>query len=220
MTTLWLPLTAAVLDWLAVAFGRERLQALTKPGVIAAVLIWLLRDGPGLTFPAAFFAAGLVFSLIGDILLLPMVDRFPAGLAAFLLAHAAYILGLNQTLPPLNFSTLMFAGVIVLLASRILGRLVEAFRARGESRLLWAVRVYAGALGLMLFSGLATLARDSWSPAAALLAASGAVFFVLSDILLMWNRVVEVVPHARLKTRVLYQLGQILLAGGVIVQFS
>ena len=54
-----------------------------------------------------------MLSLAGDVLLLVPGPRFfMLGLAAFLLAHVCYIVGLNPTLPPLSS-----AGVLVVVAA-------------------------------------------------------------------------------------------------------
>lgn len=217
MENTWLPLLAAMLDWLAVRRGWDRLGMSTKPAVMLAVLAWMFLDGPGLGGPLAFIFAGVVFSLAGDVLLLPVFDRFLGGLAAFLLAHLAFIAGLNTTPPPLNFSTLLFAVVVALLAVRVYGRVRRAWLADGRERMVLPALLYAAALGGTLFSGLATLARPGWPPLAALLAASGAVLFAISDIVLAWNRFVGPIARARLKTRIPYQLGVIMIvAGGMI----
>ena len=43
-----------------------------------------------------WFVVALVFSLLGDVFLMLPSDAFVAGLSAFLLAHVAYVVALNQ----------------------------------------------------------------------------------------------------------------------------
>src|SRR3972149_296559 len=81
---------AAVIDWLAAARDDLRAERLVNPAVIVALIAAVLLAGPGV-FPArALLVIALAASLAGDLLLLPP-GRFTAGLAAFLVAHLAYL---------------------------------------------------------------------------------------------------------------------------------
>ncbi len=88
----------AILDWIAVLLAWKRVEYFTKPSVILLLLTWLILAGsqnPHLWW----FAAALVFSLAGDILLLLSNKFFLVGLFSFVLAHLAYVLGLIQPSP-------------------------------------------------------------------------------------------------------------------------
>jgi uncharacterized membrane protein YhhN len=66
----------------------------------------------------------------------------------------------------------------------------------------------------MAFSALACLARPGWPPGAALLAAGGAVLFMVSDSVLAWNRFVRPVRQVDLVVLSTYHLGQMCLIAG------
>jgi uncharacterized membrane protein YhhN len=217
MDTAWLPLGAAMLDWLGIRLGWERLQPFTKPAVMLAALAWILVDGPGFNPPILWFLLGALFSLAGDLLLLPALDRFLPGLIAFMAAHLAYTIGLNTTPFPVNASTFLFAAVVVLLLARSYRVLSGALEAGGRGALKMPVLLYTLAIGATLLSGLSTLARDAWAPGPALLAAGGALLLVLSDLLLAWNRFVRPLDDARLRIRVTYHIGQLMLIGGALL---
>ena len=70
----------------------------------------------------------------------------------------------------------------------------------------------------MLLSALLKLSDVAWAAGAALLVGFGAAAFYFSDLVLGWNRFVAPIPNGRLLNLVLYDLGQILLIAGVIVQ--
>ncbi len=86
----------AVVDWLAVWAGGpwgRRVERIAKPGVMVALIAaaWLATPvTPEARAAQPWLVAGLVASLAGDVLLLPP-GRFVAGLAAFLVAHLAYL---------------------------------------------------------------------------------------------------------------------------------
>ncbi|HUF39004.1 MAG TPA: lysoplasmalogenase [Anaerolineales bacterium] len=219
MSVAWLPLGLAALDWLALRFGWNRLEPITKPAVMFGVLAWMLANGPVFGTPVAWFFAGVALSLIGDVFLLPALDRLGPALGVFLLAHVAYITGLNAVPPPLNFSTALFALVVALPAVRVYGRISAGLNAAGRQELRLPVLFYTLALSGTMFSGLSTLANPAWPPVPALLGAGGAVMLGVSDILLGWNRFVQPTPAARFAIRATYHLGQIALVGGVLRVF-
>lgn len=219
MNSAWLPLGFALLDWIGIRLRWDRLQPITKPAVMLAVLAWVLIDGPGLGTPIVWFFIGGLLSLAGDILLLPGRDHFPAGLVAFLTAHLAYIIGLNTTPFPVNASTFLFAAVVLLLTVRAARVLTRALDHSGQPALKTPVRLYTAVIAVSLLSGLSTLARDAWAPAPALLAAGGALLLVISDLRLALDRFTTPISGARLWIRMTYHLGQVMLIGGALLFF-
>lgn len=216
---LWLPFVIAALDWLAVARGWTRVQYLTKPGTMLALLLWMWAAGraaPGGAAPGGwgwFLAAGAA-SLAGDVFLMLPREQFIPGLVSFLLAHVAYVVGLNQSPPPFNLVALVLVFAVGMVAGRIYLRVKAGLAASGHMRLHFPVLLYSTVISLMLISALFTLVRPEWPAFAALLVSAGAFLFFLSDTLLAWNRFVTPLPNARLKVRIPYHLGQITLVAG------
>ncbi len=80
----------AMANWYSRITLNDRLELFTKPlTTVGAIAIAALAGGPHAATIAAIIA--LVLCLIGDVALLPAVDRFVVGLAAFLLGHMAFI---------------------------------------------------------------------------------------------------------------------------------
>lgn len=218
-------LAVAAVDWAAVARGWKKVEYLAKPWTLAALFLFLVQFGLAETgfgsLPLVFFGLGLLFSLAGDVFLMLSDRWFLPGLVSFLLAHVAYIIGLNLPLP--QVSLLWSFGLAILLAltaSRLLRRIVEGLRAKGLARLAGPVVLYGTVITVMLLSALLTLYRADWTTAAAGLVSLGAILFYLSDILLAWNKFVTPVRNGRLANMVTYHLGQIALVAGVIIQFQ
>ena len=210
---LWIALAlgVAILDWLSVARGWQRLGYLTKPGVMGVLLAWLLSHHSVLTFVLA-----LGFSLLGDVFLMLPRERFVAGLGAFLLAHLAYLAGFLGPGWPSGEAPWLLLILVTLLGGGFYRRLAPALRQRGQARLRPAVALYTAALSAMLWAAGSTW-WQGWPSRAALSVSVGAFLFFASDGLLAWNRFVRPIPHARLKVRVLYHLGQLLLAMGIVL---
>ena len=171
---------------------------ISKAVPVLALLGWL-QDAP----PSAYrrwISIGLMFSLLGDILLAWPVDLFVFGLGAFLFAHLAYLKAYlvdcrRPAVPAL---------ILALLAG---GSLLSVMASQGLGDLLVPVSVYALAISAMLWRALARLGssvikRSAW------LAAAGALAFVVSDSLIGIDRFVQPFAAAPYLIILSYWLGQ------------
>jgi len=220
--SIWLipALLFAGLEALAIWKGWQRVEYIARPAVILS-LIAGLAVSTGLQGSALWFGLGLLFSLLGDILLLISADKmFLAGLIAFLLTHICYLFGFRQQLFAPSAWSLVLVFVILLNAVRLLRRIAGSMRARGLNRLVYPVIVYGLVISLMLFAAMSTLADHDWDMGAAFLVSIGAFLFWLSDLTLAWNKFVSPLKIGRLAIVAAYHLGQISLIAGVIRQFG
>ena len=216
MLNFWLFLAVLLIaaDWTAVWQEWHKVNYLTKPAVLLLLFIWFwtvsVPDGPVL-----WFGLGLFFSLAGDVFLLFSHRYFIYGLAAFLIAQVAYVIGFNCCLPPISasFWFLISAQVLVWVVM-ILVMVKNLSRNPNHRKLIIPVGIYTAAISAMLFSALWTLFRPDWTALASGLAVSGALLFFCSDLLLAIDRFIRPFPHARLWVRVTYHLGQLALAAG------
>ena len=165
---------AAAIYGLALVSRRASL-AKTLVKVAAVGLLTVLAYGIGAPLP---LIAALALSTIGDGFLAGDGERWlPAGLAAFLFAHLAYIrlfLGEGGGVGALMAEQWRAVGVA---AALIGGLAMIAWLWNGLGKLRPAVVVYAGALAIMTATAL-TLPRWLWP------AMAGAVAFFLSDAIL------------------------------------
>ena len=214
---LWLSLSVALLDWLAIFREWRKIETFAKPGVMLLLLAWLWSTG-GVRGDLAWFALGLVFSLAGDVFLVLPKEQFIPGLISFLLAHLSYIAGFNRSLPPFNLASLSLLILVGLTALRVVRAIVEGMEATGHARLKGAVLAYTGIISLMLLSALLTLVRTEWLEENAWLVSAGAILFFISDALLAWNKFVLPVRSGRLAVMVTYHSGQVLLILGAVLQ--
>lgn len=213
-----LALTFAALESFALIRQRPRLEWLAKPAVILSLLAWLLTSAK-LEGLALWFAVGLLFSLAGDLLLMFSLDRFfRPGLAAFLLAHIAYVIGFNSPLPEFSSWSLVAAVVISMGGARIIRRILDALAAKGQSSLRKPIIAYSMVISLMLLAAILKLTDPAWSSASSGLAAIGAFLFYISDIILAWNKFVSPIHNGRVYNIAVYHLGQILMIAGIMLQ--
>ncbi|MEJ2303723.1 MAG: lysoplasmalogenase [Anaerolineales bacterium] len=203
----------AALDWTAIWINNRRLRLLSKPIVMLAILAWLWSiDG---------LRGQILFSLAGDIFLVLPKEQFMGGLIAFLLAHIAYIIGLNPTLPSISMALVIIVTIVALTARGLYRRIAESLALKSHGELKIPVLVYTSVISIMLISALATLIRPDtdWSVASALLVSGGALLFFISDALLAWNKFVQTISQADLKVMIAYHLGQVGIVLGAALKF-
>ena len=214
-------LVMAVADWVAVARGWKRIEYVAKPGTLVLLSAYLALAGGFGSIPLVCFGLGMLFSLAGDLFLMLSNRWFIAGLAAFLLAHVSYIVGLNTPFgEPSPLWALVIGIVLALSTARILRPILAGVRAKGSSGLVVPVIVYGIVITLMLLSAILTVYRLDWKTFASALVSLGAILFYFSDIILAWNRFVNPIRNGRVMNMIAYHLGQVALIAGVVIQFG
>ncbi len=173
---------AAILDIRAVLAGDTAQEYVFKPLATALILL-LAATGPAPVHasPRALVVIGLVASLAGDVFLMLPGDRFVPGLAAFLAAHVLYTVAFTRDGWRATGWPALACGLYV--AALLWWVLPGAGRVQGP------VTVYALVIGTMAWQALQRAL--AWRTTGPVLAAAGAVLFVVSDSALAVNRFVE-----------------------------
>ncbi len=186
---------------------RPLLILLFKPLTTILILVVALLPGTLQSDPyARAILAGLVFSLVGDVLLV-LPDRFLYGLGAFLFAQIAYIVAFRGGVQAEGF-----AGVVLVLGAVAAGMLWYLWPTLGP-HLKVPVTVYVTMIALMAALGIGRLL--AYPSAAALLAAIGALLFMFSDATLAVNRFRRPFRLAELAVLATYFAAQWLIARSV-----
>jgi uncharacterized membrane protein YhhN len=201
----FLPIAAVWISSTLALLGAERhvrwLVLVFKP--LTTLLFFAIVGSPETTF-ARWITAGIALSVIGDVALLGESDRaFIIGLAAFLLAHVAYVIGFVTVAV---WSALVpVVGLVVLGSSSLLVRAVW----KGAAGMHGPIIAYAAVITAMVVSAWATIGGPlPLAPAAAV----GAVLFYISDSTLALNRFRRPIPHVALWSVGVYWLGQLGIA--------
>lgn len=193
-----LALVAAAADWLAVHLERRPLEYVAKPLTMVLLIgaaLALEVDDPAVR---AWFVVALVFCLAGDVFLMIPKDLFVFGLAAFLVGHLAYIVGMHVEGVE---SPRFFVGiVIVMVVLAVIGTMVlRGVRAGPDPNLAGPVVAYMFVISAMVASAIGV---------GSVAAVIGASLFYVSDALIAWNRFIKETPHARVSIMVTYHLAQ------------
>ena len=218
---LWITLTFffAALEVLAISKNSQILEYVAKPAAMICLFLWLYASTAlqGNTF---WFGLGILFSLMGDVLLISADKLFLLGLIAFLLAHLAYITGFREVILHLAVWSLILAILIALVIGLLLRRIGRAMRLKGQNGLILPVIIYGIVISMMLFAAMSTIFSLTWKTNSALFVSAGALLFCASDAILAWNKFVSPIRNGRVLNITLYYLGQIGIVAGVIAQFK
>lgn len=158
----------------------HRAVYLLKPATTSLIIILALSlSGQAGAFYKALIVLGLFFCLAGDVFLMLPTDQFVPGLVSFLIAHLLYTVGFASR-------TGFQFGLISLVPLLLYGfwMLSRLWPYLGAMRL--PVAIY-----MLVILVMAWQALEQWRLTlgiGALLAATGAVIFVISDSLLALNR--------------------------------
>ena len=155
-------------NWWSRARDDRVVEAITKPTftVLAAVLCGVRGDGAPMTIALVGFA----LCLIGDVALLPAVDKFIVGLGSFLAGHLAFIVAFVAA----GLDDVWLAPIAAVLLVPVLARPGRRILA-GSGALRGPVTGY-----LVIISAMAVVAWATGRPAAMI----GAAAFVASDTIL------------------------------------
>jgi uncharacterized membrane protein YhhN len=205
-----------LLHLVAIDVGDDvNLIYLSKPLLLFSLIAFFLSHTPKRSRAEKLFLGGLIFSLIGDVLLMFTEKAelyFMLGLGAFLLAQVNYILaflndargkgGLVKAKPWLALPVLLYGAWFVYKLYPGLGHL------------LLPVVVYAAVLMFMLIAAINR--GGAVLPRSASLLIIGALFFVLSDSALAYAKFVDAFSYNRLLVMSTYGVAQFFLVWGFL----
>lgn len=203
---------ATALSALLAILGKYRSPTLLyvfKPATTVLILLLAVGCWPEAGDYLAWIAAGLLFSLAGDVfLMLPArrngADWFIPGLGSFFIAHLCYIWAFGSQ------HGYSFDPLIALPLGIVLAGMAALLLPRAEG-LRIPVAAYIGVIGLMVWQAGSWWMLDTASTAARL-AFAGAVIFAVSDGVLGTNRFVRAFGPAEFILLSTYYLAQFLIA--------
>lgn len=190
---------AAIANWYSRWKLNIRVELISKPlTTVGAIAIAALAGGPRPATVVAIIA--LTLCLVGDVALLPAVDQFVVGLAAFLLGHVAFIVMFVQRgLDRWPIAGVAVAGCVLLLGTAavpiVFGAATKGFGV--------PVRAYLVVISSMCVVGWAT---GNW------LIMVGATAFIVSDSILGWGQFVAERSWMHLAIMVTYHVAIVSLA--------
>jgi uncharacterized membrane protein YhhN len=191
-------LVAAFCNWLAVANTNKGVEYLCKPATMVLLMGLALALDPRDPTARTWFLVALAFSLAGDVFLMLPKDLFVLGLAAFFVAHLAYVVGMIAD--GLGAGRLLAGVLLVALGILVLGTQIVRAAYASETQMVIPVMLYVGVISAMVVA-----AFGLGEP----LGIAGALLFYSSDALIGWSRFVREYTWAPVVIMVTYHLGQL-----------
>lgn len=196
---------------------QRTIHLASKPLIAIIPMLYVLGSKPQRDSQAKLFIiAGLVFSWIGDCVLMFRQDyswAFLCGLGAFFFAHVMYIVAYRvgsqgtftlsyfAVIPVLGYGIVLFSVLVPLLGS-----------------LKIPVALYSLVLVGMVLTALERSSRTV--KRSFVMVSLGAGFFLVSDSVLAWSIFVENSVAARVLVMSTYSTAQILIADGMITHWQ
>ena len=195
---------AALTNWYSRWRRNDRLELFSKPlTTVGAIAVAALAGGP--TTATVVAVVALALCLVGDVALLPAVDRFVVGLAAFLLGHIAFIVMFVER----GLDRWRLAGVAIVGCALLLGTAaVPIIRGATSKGFGMPVRAYLVVISSMCIIGWST---GNW------LIMIGAAAFIISDSILGWGQFVAERRWMHLAIMVTYHVAIVSLAASLAI---
>ena len=171
--------TVSVIDIIGVALNNSLLQTIFKPAIIPSLIALYYFSSKKKN---NWYLIALVFSFLGDVLLMDKDNLFLYGIAAFLLTQILYIfIIVRQMQRPSNFHkylyAFLFVNYVVYLMTLLKPNLGDFF---------YPVLVYG--IAISVFGLVATLNYVSKRTRPALYLMLGAMLFIASDSMIALNK--------------------------------
>jgi uncharacterized membrane protein YhhN len=215
----WLAVGLSILEWVVV-FKGWRVRPLTKPAPMLALIFWFTLE-TGWQGGSLWFGLALVFSLLGDILLLLPQHYFIFGLFSFLTAHIFYIIGFNLCLPVFNWIAVLMLVGVVLVGYLDFAPLVKNVGLGSRTRrMAFSLAIYGTMISVMLYSAVLNFLRPEWAFFPALLTGLGAVSFYLSDSILARQKFEKSTRFGRTLVMITYLTAQVFISVGAVLHFQ
>lgn len=216
ITWLYLFLLAAVADMAFITQNKEQFRYFSKPLITVGLLMYLLASTKAIegSLLRKSMAAALVFSMLGDFLLL-FPNLFLYGLGAFLITHLCYILAFkltqNHGFNPLNinFVRTFFYNLPIYIPAAFVYFLIR----KNLLELQIPVIIY-----IMVITMMVTMARERFrrtNVASFWQVLIGALLFLVSDAIIALNRFYQPIQDSGILVMGTYIVAQLLIVMGI-----
>lgn len=197
---------------------KSILQSASKIALMPCLILYVLFEQKWRVATIIFLLTALFFSWAGDIVLLFTLRNelyFMAGLAAFLLAHCAYIVTFRNYMDKPNPGRLkIYYYLPVITYSILLFSLIY----KGLNDMKVPVIVYTIVISAMAIAALSRYKKtDMYS---FIFVSIGAIFFIASDSLIALNKFHSTVPNASIYIMLTYIIAQYLIVTGCMLHIK
>lgn len=207
---------SSVVNWVAAWQWRLKTYYISKPLVMIFLIVFFILQSP-LTNQTIPFLSGLIFSLLGDVLLILRGTRwFVAGMGSFSIAQLLYIVGFN--LSPTSVPVTVIS-IFALLAGGLIIHLTVDILAKSSSvnkEILPLFKAYGILVLGMAISAVVSIGRPAWSDMAAVMAGIGGILFFTSDAMIALDKLDRRLPKYKFWIILSYHIGQFFIVAAIL----
>ncbi|NBI30890.1 lysoplasmalogenase [Chengkuizengella marina] len=209
---MYIPLTffiavSAAFYFYALFNNLTKWKYILKPGTTLLILMLVVVNLDQAGIYGWLICLALIFSIIGDILLMLPSDRFIQGLISFFIAHVVYVVAFPEFHEISGYS--ITVAILLILCTIVFAlSIIPAVRREGGMLLIIAVLAYMGIITLMVYK--AVISGE-------IILILGAISFYISDAILAWNRFIKTYPLGEFMLMFTYFLAQTFIAYSAIV---
>ncbi|MBV6642209.1 MAG: lysoplasmalogenase [Cyclobacteriaceae bacterium] len=196
-------------------FDQHDLHLYTKPLLMPLLIFHLYRYSDGnITLPRMLLVAALLFSWLGDLLLMGSGDLyFLGGLVSFLVAHLFYAVVFYRAAD--RKSRLNALSLIPFL---VFGLVILYILIPRTGNLALGIIIYA--IGILIMAFMASIRKGVTSTLSFYLVFGGAILFVISDSLIAFDKFYNPIVHSDVMIMTTYIAAQLLIVRGVLIHQS
>ena len=196
-------------------FDQHDLHLYTKPLLMPLLIFHLYRYADGnITLPRILLVASLLFSWLGDLLLMGSGDQyFLGGLVSFLVAHLFYAVVFYRATdrkPRLN--------ALSLIPFLVYGLVILYILIPRTGNLALGIIIYA--IGILIMAFMASIRKGVTNTLSYYLVFGGAILFVTSDTLIAFDKFYNPIVHSDVMIMTTYIAAQLLIVRGVLIHRS
>jgi len=196
-------LLVSILDVAGIFLENSLLQTICKPLIVPALILWYFTKADKVN---KWYVTALIFSFVGDVLLLDKTNLFIFGIAAFLITQVIYIFIFSKGLSKTHWRKKITSIIPFLLFYSVL----IAVLAPNLNDLLIPVMVYGIAISIFGTVALLNYLADKNSLNMTLL--QGAILFIVSDSMIALNKFHEEQAFYPVTIMLTYIMAQYLIA--------
>jgi len=199
----------------------DEIQNVFKPMLMPILMLFVYVNTKLSTTHSKLIFFALLFSMAGDVFLMPYVDDFLLGLASFLIAHIFYIVAFtkgNNLIAGLNKSLTLVVAILLAYIGLIYVLVKSMLLAGTDTKMIASVVVYASVITFMVLSTISMYSNNKNLQMRLIML--GAILFMLSDSTIAINKFVLDIPLSGLFIMTTYTLAQWLISVGTILKFK
>ena len=199
----------------------DEIQNMFKPMLMPILMLFVyVNTKLSSTFSKLIFFA-LLFSMAGDVFLMPYYDIFIFGLSSFLIAHIFYIVAFlkgNKLIEGIKNNIFFVIFLILAYIPLIFVLVGSMLKSNTGMVMIVAVVIYASVITVMVLTTMAMYGNEPSLQSKLMMI--GAILFMFSDSVIAINKFMVEIPYSGLWIMTTYTLAQWLITIGGILKIK